>query len=175
MKESEVLADSFSRIKRVLDMALADLGPEDLVRRPGPESNPIGWLAWHLTRGQDKQVADLAGWEQVWVKGNWHEKLGLPLNPNDMGTGHTAEQVASVRPPSAQVLLDYHDATLEQTNAYLGALSGNDLDRVLDDPRFDPPPTVGVRLVSIIADNLSHAGQVAYVKGLLQGKRWYPA
>jgi hypothetical protein len=175
MKQSEVLTDSFSRIKRILDMALADLTPEDLTQRPGPESNPIGWLTWHLTRGQDRQIADLAGWEQVWVKGNWHEKLGLPPDPNDMGTGHTAEQVASVRPPSAQLLLDYHDATFEQTKAYLEPLRGDDLDRVLDETRFDPPPTAGIRIISIIADNLSHAGQVAYVKGLLQGKRWYPA
>jgi len=42
-----------------------------------------------------------------------------------------------------------------------------DLDRVVDE-RWDPPVTLGVRLVSIIDDDVQHAGQAKYLKGLLQ-------
>jgi hypothetical protein len=45
-------------------------------------------------------------------------------------------------------------------------LSPHDLDRVVDD-RWDPPVTMGVRLVSIADDCMQHAGQAAYVRGLL--------
>ena len=50
--------------------------------------------------------------------------------------------------------------------AYLATLDDDDLDRVVD-TRWDPPVTVGVRLVSVIADDLQHVGQAAYVRGLL--------
>jgi hypothetical protein len=40
-----------------------------------------------------------------------------------------------------------------------------DLDRIVD-TRWDPPVTLGVRLVSTIADCLQHVGQAAYAKGL---------
>jgi hypothetical protein len=42
-----------------------------------------------------------------------------------------------------------------------------DLDRVVD-RSWDPPVTLGVRLVSVIADDLQHAGQAAFVRGILQ-------
>ena len=47
-----------------------------------------------------------------------------------------------------------------------------DLDRELNEPRFQPLPTVGVRLISIMDDAMIHAGQAAYVRGLRQGKGW---
>ena len=48
----------------------------------------------------------------------------------------------------------------------LEGLSPADLDRIVD-RRWDPPVTLGVRLVSIADDCLQHAGQAAYVRGLL--------
>jgi hypothetical protein len=48
----------------------------------------------------------------------------------------------------------------------LEGLTPDDLDRVVD-KRWDPPVTLGVRLVSIADDSLQHAGQAAYVRGLL--------
>jgi hypothetical protein len=36
------------------------------------------------------------------------------------------------------------------------------------DERWDPPVTLGVRLVSVIGDGLEHAGQAAYVRGLIE-------
>jgi hypothetical protein len=49
-----------------------------------------------------------------------------------------------------------------RTDAYLETLSGEDLDRVLDESRFQPLPTVGVRLNSLV----HHAGQIDYLRGL---------
>ncbi len=48
----------------------------------------------------------------------------------------------------------------------LEALVPADLDRIVD-RRWDPPVTLGVRLVSVADDSLQHAGQAAYVRGLL--------
>ena len=55
----------------------------------------------------------------------------------------------------------------DQTIAYLHTITPDELDRIID-YGWDPPVSVGVRLVSVIGDDLQHAGQAAYVKGLLE-------
>jgi len=32
-----------------------------------------------------------------------------------------------------------------------------------------------VRLVSVIGDTLQHAGQAAYVRGIIESRHWFPA
>jgi hypothetical protein len=71
-----------------------------------------------------------------------------------------------VRPDSPESLLDYLEAVDMRTRAFLAGLQPSDLDRVVD-RRWDPPVTLGVRLVSVADDCLQHAGQAAYVRGLL--------
>ena len=53
-----------------------------------------------------------------------------------------------------------------QTVALVSGLIDADLSRVVDE-RWDPPVTLGVRLVSVISDCLQHAGQAAFVRGIL--------
>jgi Protein of unknown function (DUF664) len=54
----------------------------------------------------------------------------------------------------------YYDAVHQQTIRSVEQLTDVDLDRVVD-RSWDPPVTLGVRLVSVIADDLQHAGQAA--------------
>jgi hypothetical protein len=65
------------------------------------------------------------------------------------------------------VLLDYHNAVHDRTVAYLNTIDAGELDRIID-VRWDPPVSVGVRLVSVIDDDMQHAGQAAYVRGLFE-------
>lgn len=80
--------------------------------------------------------------------------------------------MAAFKSPEIDTLLDYHRAVLVRSRRYLNTLSMTDLDRGLNEPWYQPLPTVGVRLISIMSDCLQHAGQVAYVRGLLKGKGW---
>ena len=171
----ELLKDGYGRVLEVLEVALTGLKVDDLNWQPRPDCNPMGWLAWHLTRVQDDHIADLAGEEQLWIKDGWHARFDRPGDAKDIGFGHTPEQVASFKSPDAGTLLGYHRAVLERTKRYLDTLSPDDLDRELNEPWFQPLPTVGVRLISILGDDLQHAGQVAYVRGLLKGKGWLEA
>ena len=93
----------------------------------------------------------------------------------DIGWGHTLEQVAAFRSPDAEIQLEYHRAVLERTRRYIIGLSEAELARELNEPLFHPLPTEGVRIVSVLSDDLQHAGQVAYVRGLLQGAGWLEA
>jgi hypothetical protein len=166
MASSDVLVDAFERIRDAVNPAVNGLSAEELAFRPDGKSNSIGWLVWHLTRIQDDHVAGLHGGEQVWTAGGWSERFALPLDPSDTGYGHGPDDVAKVTADFA-LLLGYFEEVHENTVAYLRTLSDADLEQVID-PSWDPPVTVGIRLVSVIADDLQHVGQAAYVRGVVQ-------
>lgn len=166
MASSDVLVDAFERIRDAVYPAVNDLSADELAFRPDGESNSIGWLVWHLTRIHDDHVAGLRGGEQVWTAGGWSERFALPLDPSDTGYGHGPDDVAKVTADSA-LLLGYFEEVHENTVAYLRTLSDADLEQVID-PSWDPPVTVGIRLVSVIADDLQHVGQAAYVRGVVK-------
>ncbi len=169
MDVSELLIEALDRLPELVREAVDGLTPDQLAWAPASGANPVGWLVWHLTRVQDHHVAGLLDAEQVWVSGDWAGRFGLPADPGNTGYGHSPAQVAEVRPDSAEALVDYHDAVAARTRDFVRGLTPEDLDRVVD-ARWDPPVTLGVRLVSIVNDDDQHAGQAAYVRGLLDGR-----
>ncbi|MGC4875833.1 mycothiol transferase [Micromonospora sp. DT43] len=166
MDVSDLLTETYDRLPDRVRAAVDGLTPEQLRWAPAEGANPVGWLVWHLTRVQDHHVADLLETGQVWVTGDWAGRFGLTADPDNTGYGHTPAQVAEVRPESAQALIDYYAAVSARTGSFLAGLRQADLDRVVDES-WDPPVTLGVRLVSIADDDLQHAGQAAYVRGLV--------
>ncbi|MGW4567466.1 mycothiol transferase [Streptomyces sp. NPDC004561] len=167
MHAKDILIDGFGRIQEEVRATLDGLGPDELHHRPVPDANTVAWLVWHLTRVQDDHIADAFDLEQVWLSQGWEKRLGLDLPRHDTGYGHSPAKVAKVRVESADLLADYHDAVHEQTVGTLRSLAAKDLERVVDE-RWDPPVTVGVRLVSVLSDDLQHIGQAAYLRGLIQ-------
>ena len=160
-----LLTEGFGRITELYVDVAGGLDGESLRHRPGGTGNPIGWLLWHLARVQDDHVAHLAGEPQVWER--FQERFGLPNGTDDIGYGHTSEQVAAIRIADVSLLVDYHHEVTLATARYLQTVDEAELEREVDQ-RFDPPVTAGVRLVSIQGDCLQHLGQAAYVKGLLR-------
>jgi uncharacterized damage-inducible protein DinB len=166
---SELLTEAFDRLPALVRSAVEGLSPEQLCTPPAEGANTVAWLVWHLTRIQDHHLAQLTGEEQVWVTGDRAQRFGLKPDPDDHGYGHTAAQVLAVRPESAAVLVDYYEAVHARTLAYLAGRTAGELDRVVDES-WDPPVTLGVRLVSVLNDDTQHVGQAAYVRGLLENK-----
>jgi Protein of unknown function (DUF664) len=166
LNSADLLVDSFGRIKEAVHAAVSGLTPADLEVRLDADANSIAWLVWHLTRIQDDHVSDVADLEQTYTASGWAKRFDLPLDVSDSGYGHTSAQVGSVR-ADVDKLLGYYDATHEATIAFLVGISDSDLDRVVD-TRWDPPVTLGVRLVSVVADDLQHVGQAAFIRGILE-------
>jgi len=166
MEARDILIEGYGRLPGLVHTAVHGLTPDQLRWQSGPGANPIGWLIWHLTRVQDGHLADLLDDEQVYLTGDWAPRFGLKADPSDTGYGHSPARVAAVAPESAQVLEDYYAAVHERTIGYLRALTTEDLDRVVD-RSWDPPVTLAVRLVSVLDDDVQHAGQAAYVRGLI--------
>ncbi|HEX5918676.1 MAG TPA: DinB family protein [Nocardioides sp.] len=159
-----LLTEGFGRITELYSGIVEDLDDTGLHHRPDGTGNPIGWLLWHLARVQDDHVADLAGQPQVWER--FQGRFGLPNGTDDIGYGHTSEQVDALRITDAALLGEYHHEVTLATARYLQTVDEAELEREVDQ-RWDPPVTAGVRLVSIQGDCLQHLGQAAYVKGLL--------
>jgi hypothetical protein len=166
MDVSELLLDLYGRIPPLAHEAVEGLDAGQLLEQPGGAANPIAWLIWHIARVQDAELAGLVGDRQLWQDGDWSARFGLAPDPDNHGYGHGVDEVRSVRPDSAEALLEYLDAVDSRTRANLRKLSPADLDRVVD-ANWDPPVTLGVRLISVADDCLQHVGQAAYVRGLL--------
>ena len=171
---ADLLADAFGRVREVVHDAVDGLTPGQLAFRPDSGSNSIAWLVWHLTRIQDDHIADVAGNGQVWTSDfggpggiTWADRFGLPFAASATGYGHGSEAVAAVQVQPGELLTAYYDAVHEKTIRYVRGLSDADLDRVVD-KAWDPPVTLAVRLVSVISDDLQHAGQAAYLRGLIE-------
>ena len=181
MTVADLLADAFGRVREVVHAAVEGLTPGQLALRPESEANSIAWLIWHLSRIQDDHVADAAGTAQVWtspadaMRGageaggayTWADRFSLPFATSATGYGHGAEAVAAVQVRPASLLLEYYDAVHTETIKFVSGLSDADLDRIVD-YAWDPPVSLGVRLVSVISDDLQHAGQAAYLRGLIE-------
>lgn len=167
MHARDILIDGYGRIQEEVHAAVNGLAPDDLNARPAAGTNSVAWLVWHLTRVQDDHIADAFDLDQVWLSQGWKERFGLDLPRHDTGYGHTPAKVAKVRVDSGDLLTGYYDAVHEQTRQALRGLAAKDLERIVDE-RWDPPVSLGVRLVSVLSDDLQHIGQAAYARGLLR-------
>ena len=161
---SELLSEAYSRIRSTVHSTLQGASVEVLTYRVDPGANTIAWLIWHLTRVQDDHISDLLGEEQVWATGGWADRFALPFEPGATGFRQSAGEVAAVR-AGAELLEGYYDAVHARTIDYLASLTEADFARVVD-TSWDPPVTLAARLVSILSDDLQHAGQASYVRGL---------
>ncbi|SEF32107.1 Protein of unknown function [Amycolatopsis pretoriensis] len=167
MNVADLLVDGFGRVRENVHAAVEGLTAEQLRTRLDDEANSIAWLVWHLTRVQDDHVADVAGTEQVWTGQDWLSRFGLPFPAGDTGYGHRPADVEAVRVDDPVLLTGYYDAVHDQTVRYLENVDDTALDRVVDEA-WDPPVTLGVRLVSVLDDDIQHAGQAMFVRGVLE-------
>ncbi|HXR73630.1 mycothiol transferase [Actinocrinis sp.] len=167
MNGAELIVDAFGRVREVVHHAADGLTARQLAERLDPDANSIAWLLWHLTRVQDDHVADASGVEQVWTAQGWEQRFNLPFKTEASGYGQSAAEVGSVRVESAQLLIGYYDAVYEQTIERVRGLGDADFDRIVDES-WDPPVTLGVRLISVVSDTLQHAGQAAFIRGILE-------
>jgi Protein of unknown function (DUF664) len=167
MTSAELLTDAFDRVRQVVHHAVDGLTAGQLAARLDDEANSIAWLCWHLTRVQDDHIADAFAVAQVWPE--FSERFELPFALVETGYGHSSRQVALVRVPSGDLLTEYHDAVHALTVRLVAGVTDADLSRIVDEA-WNPPVTLGVRLVSVISDALQHAGQAAFIRGILLRK-----
>lgn len=169
MTSSELLVEAFGRIPDLVHGVVDGLTPEEMTLRLDSRANSIAWLVWHLSRIADDHVAEVAGRNQVWTSGGWAKRWALPFDGADTGYGHTSRQVAAVT-GDPRMLLGYFDAVHEMTIGFIRTVTDSDLDRIVDE-HWDPPVTLGVRLVSVAGHNFEQVAQADFIRGILERKR----
>ncbi len=170
MNAPELYLDAINRADAVLRRALADLSDNDLRSQPaGAQSNPIGWLVWHLARTRDTIVAGISGQPTIWESDGWSAAFGIHGDaPRFM-----PENVHMFDPKSAQTIIGYFEAVVHKTAAIIQQLAPHDLERLVPSTVAGrPPQTVGARLSVILNDNIQHIGQIAYLRGVIRGQGW---
>jgi hypothetical protein len=164
-----LIADALGRVADQVGDVVDGLDRDQLAWRPDDESNSIAWLLWHLTRIEDDHVAEVAGTEQVWTAAGWYDRFALPFPSEVHGWGQTAADVARVR-VDGDLLAGYHAEAAARAIEYVEPLAPADLDRIVDE-RWDPPVSLGVRLVSVVNEVNQHVGQAAYVRGMIERRQ----
>ena len=162
-------------IRQALDMTrkdmlqnVLDLSASELAWRVVPHANSIGFLLWHLARVED-------GWIQrpvqrkphLWVSEAWFEKFGMPEDQRDMGYNYTVQQIESFKTPPLDLLMGYSESVRDATLVFLDSW----------DPESASPEvrapwgtiTVSDVFQTLIWEGNQHAGQIAYIRGLMKG------
>lgn len=174
MAAAEGLLYALERNWDMVDAALADLDEAALARIPADQCNPAAWILWHMDRVVDTFIhTRLRSSPQLWITGGWHEKHGMPADPEDRGVGWTAEQVASWTPPPRHVQLGYYEAIKNAAREYMSSLSPADMARTQVIPPVPEPRSVEQGLGQMTWDNIAHGGQIAYLRGLYLGMGWH--
>ncbi len=166
MEIPDLLLELYGRIPPLARSAVEGLDPARLGESPAPGTNSIGWLVWHTARVQDDHVADILGAQQLWATGSWATRFALEPDPTNTGWSHSADDILAVKADGPDVLIEYLDAVQSRTESWLETLAAADLDKIVD-YGWDPPVSLGVRLVSVADDSLQHLGQAAYLRGLM--------
>ena len=167
----------FDRLGGILLRALDGLSLEQLCKQPaGPESNPIGWITFHLTRVHDAAFSSLLGRTQIWVQEKWYETFGLSPDTRSM-SGSSLPQVREFNPISAEVLAGYWQAARVHSQEFLKSMRDEDIEQVTPVP---PAQTVSAEtyrltIARVTSDAAQHIGQVAYARGLVDRHGWYGA
>ncbi len=162
------------RVDEELRLSLEGSTLEELAYRPTPEANSMAWLAWHIARMQDVRSSLLSGRDQLWISEGWHASFGLPPDPDDTGRGHTAEQVAEVRPKTPETLRDYCRAAYERALGCVQSLAPEATDREVEGREDAGATDVDTILLGMVQGGLAHVGQLAYVRGLIERRIWFP-
>jgi len=173
MESAGLVLDALGRVRDMVREAVKDLSAEEMLAPPKPH---IAWLVWHIARVQDANFSGLLARPQLWIADRWHERFKMAPDPRDYGSGHrhTCEQVDAFAVTDKQLLMAYHDAVFDQTKRYLSTVTNADLNRVLDEPQYNPLPTLSIRFASVINCNTRHAGQIEYLRGLVKYGGWFP-
>lgn len=172
MNAAQVLQMQIERLLQEFKNTVSNLDAKQLVWRPAPDANSIGFSVWHSARAWDMYLTFLDGAEDTYVTHGWTERFGFDTEGrgiNAAGSEFTEEDVGLVK-PQPTTLIEYVDAVFVRTKRYLGNASADDLAQQVRVPWWPEVKPKGFIVAHIIRHSYQHLGEAQYAKGLLQVK-----
>ncbi len=162
MDTVEFISASLRQVRIRLSATCEGLTQEQVLWRPAPHANSIGFILWHMARAEDNRIASLPGKAaSLWESQGWYERFGQTVTSPDPGD---RAGLLAIPIPALDVLIGYVEAALGQAQEYLSTVTDDDLD-VAPDPS-QPEHTVGTALRHMITHTNNHHGQIDYIRGL---------
>jgi hypothetical protein len=149
--------------ERVLKV-VGDLTDEQLRYRPAPKAHNIGWILWHIARADDNVALDLTG-RSVWEGGRYAARWGHP--EKGAGTGWDDEKAASLPLPPKGELLAFVREVFAVVDAARQEIDEARFRAGLDSRFMSRHTTVADVIMSELAHDNRHLGELEYLKGLL--------
>ncbi len=167
MELMDFIEEGLTRCKQATMKAIDGLTYDELKWRPGPGANSIGIILFHQARSEDIFVQSrIQGKPQMWESEKWYESVGLPVT--ELGSHYTVEQVNAFCVPEQKSLVAYGDAVRARTLEYLGGMTADRFDRIINMPRWGDI-SIGKVFAFVIVHSSEHAGDISYLRGLQRG------
>ena len=149
-------------------MATCDgLIEDQVVWRPSPLSNNIGFILWHVARAEDDVASKLRGDDAtLWVSDLWFERFDQPIESPDPGDRMGLRELSV---PRLDTLTGYLKAVYVRTQEAVSELTDSDLGGQVPGPSSGR--TTGMSLRHLITHKNNHHGQIDYIRGL-QDDTW---
>ncbi len=167
MNTIEFISQSLQQVQIRLLATCNGLADEQVLWRPSPSSNNIGFILWHVARAEDDVATRLRNGEAtLWVSDRWFERFGQPVDSPDPGDRLGLRGLSL---PPLDTLIGYVEAVYIRTREAISGLTESGLDGL--DRNSSSGRTTGMSLRHLITHKNNHHGQVDYIRGL-QDDAW---
>ena len=141
MDAVEFVSQGLQQVQIRLDASCAGLTREQVLWRPLPHANSIGFILWHMTRAEDNRAASLMGKAPLWESQGWFARFGQPVDAPDPGD---KAGLRAVSIPALEVLTGYAEAAYQQTKELLSSVTEDNMESAPDPS--EPKRTLGASL-----------------------------
>jgi uncharacterized damage-inducible protein DinB len=168
MNSIEYIQREIGTVRVYIDAVLQGTTDGQLNWNPPGTTNSIKATLLHLIASEDSYVQHiLQGKTRLWEAENWGAKIGLATVP---GRSAGWEEIKGVHLTLAPIM-DYLRAVRAETDAYLAALTPEELDRPVE--FMGRQQLASDPLIMLVVHSVGHAGEIAALKGM-QGVKGLP-
>ena len=156
--------DSLNQEARSRVALTSQLTPAELLWRSRPETAPIGWSFWRMTRIEDFWVHQfIRNRTELWRRNYWYKQFGFETRST--GLGHSSSQIDQFPGVTIDDLMDYWDDVRRETRDFLKDLNLKLFDNI---PRTKRPEmTVRAVFRHLIAEINQHLTHIARMTDLI--------
>jgi hypothetical protein len=140
------------------------LTPGELLWKPRPETAPIGWSFWRMTRIEDFWIQKfIRNREELWQQNSWYKRFGFERRST--GLGHSSGQMDQFPGVTIDDLMDYWNDVRIATLDFLTNLNLKLFDNI--PRRKRPDMTIRAVFRHLIAELNQHLTHISKMTELI--------